>query len=158
MDRRAWWAADHGVAKGGTQLSIHAWRLQTSTLNCPATDRQSLFKHLGVREEQGGVVLTFWNCLKGTNWTISLTATSPDGERRLPPSPSRNSMAPKSAPPTPTMMMDIGSLAALTIACLVSSRSVITPSVMIKSTKYCCQRKTMMSAEPAELPKNKSNG
>lgn len=86
------------------------------------------------------MVLTFWNCLKGTNWTISLMAISPDGERRLPPSPSRNSMALKSAPPTPTMMIDMGSLEALTIACLVSSRSVITPSVMIKSTKYCCQK------------------
>lgn len=94
-----------------------------------------------VRQARRGV-LTFWNCLKGTNCTMSLLATSPDGERRAPLSLSRNSMALKSAPPTPTMMMDMGSLAALTMACRVSSRSVITPSVMIRSTKYCCQRES----------------
>ena len=119
-------------------------------------------QHAGVARAAGrgrarsrgkGLVLTFWNCLKGTNWTMSLTAASPDAERRLPPSPSRNSMAPKSAPPTPTMMMDMGSLAALTIACLVSSRSVITPSVMIRSTKYCCQRKTVVPLSELSSPR-----
>ncbi|KAG7252561.1 hypothetical protein CRUP_018597, partial [Coryphaenoides rupestris] len=48
------------------------------------------------------------------------------------PSPSRNSMAAKSAFPTPMMMMDIGSLAASTTARRVSSMSLITPSVMMR--------------------------
>lgn len=55
-------------------------------------------------------------------------------------SPSRNSMAAKSALPTPTMMMDMGSLEACTTACRVSSMSLMTPSVMMRRMKYCCGR------------------
>ncbi len=83
--------------------------------------------------------LTFWNCLNGTNCTMSRMAASPVAERKIPSSPSRNSMAVKSAPPTPTMMMDMGRPDALTIAFRVSSMSVITPSVMMRRTKYCCE-------------------
>ncbi|KAG8143893.1 hypothetical protein E2320_001035 [Naja naja] len=43
-------------------------------------------------------------------------------------SASRNSMAAKSAFPTPMMMMDMGSLEACTTACRVSSMSLMTPS------------------------------
>ena len=55
-------------------------------------------------------------------------------------SPSRNSMAAKSALPTPTMMMDMGSLEACTTACRVSSMSLMTPSVMMRRMKYCYGR------------------
>lgn len=57
-----------------------------------------------------------WKSLKGTNWTISLEATSPLGELSSLSSLSRNSIALKSAPPTPTMMMDMGKREASTIA------------------------------------------
>lgn len=122
-----------------------AW-ISTQLASCGTTQRSfsqdtQLHTWGGEREEKEEgwrmAILTFWNCLKGTNWTMSLIAVSPLGDLSAPPSPSRNSIALKSAPPTPTMMMDMGSLAAFTMACLVWSRSVITPSVMIRSTKYC---------------------
>ncbi|KAG7259739.1 hypothetical protein CRUP_035504 [Coryphaenoides rupestris] len=47
---------------------------------------------------------------------MSRMAASPAAERSRPSSPSRNSMAVKSAPPTPTMMMDMGRREALTMA------------------------------------------
>ena len=47
----------------------------------------------------------------------------------LVPSASSSSMAVKSAPPTPTMIMDMGRHAAAMMALLVSSTSAITPSV-----------------------------
>ncbi len=49
-------------------------------------------------------------------------------------------IASKLAPPTPTMMMDMGSLEAWMMACLVASMSEIAPSVNIRSTKYCYNR------------------
>lgn len=72
---------------------------------------------------------------------MSLKATSPLAERSNLSSLSRNSIAPKSAPPTPTMMIDMGRREASTIAVRVWSMSVITPSVMMSSTKYCCRRR-----------------
>lgn len=48
-------------------------------------------------------------------------------------------MAEKSALPTPTIMMDMGSLEALTMALMVSAMSDITPSVNISRMKYCCK-------------------
>ena len=48
-------------------------------------------------------------------------------------------MAEKSALPTPTIMMDMGSLEALTMALMVSAISDITPSVNISRMKYCCK-------------------
>ena len=77
--------------------------------------------------------------LKGTNWTMSRKATSPRDDRSSLSSLSRNSMAPKSAAPTPMMMMDMGRREALTTAVSVWSMSVITPSVMMSRTKYCCE-------------------
>ena len=47
-------------------------------------------------------------------------------------------MAEKSALPTPTMMIDSGSLDALMIARIVSDMSEIAPSVSISKMKYCC--------------------
>ena len=57
-----------------------------------------------------------------------------------PSSQSSVSMAEKSALPTPTIMMDMGSLEARTIARMVSGMSEITPSVNINRIKYCCRR------------------
>ena len=54
-----------------------------------------------------------------------------------PSSQSSLSMAEKSAPPTPTMMIDMGSREALTMARMVSGMSEMTPSVSIKRIKYC---------------------
>lgn len=82
--------------------------------------------------------LTLRNSRNGTNCTMSRAASSPVYDRSTRLSPSRNSMAAKSAFPTPMMMMDIGSLEACTTACLVSSMSLMTPSVMIRRMKYCC--------------------
>ena len=56
-----------------------------------------------------------------------------------PSSQSNWSMAEKSAPPTPTMMMDMGSREALTMALMVSGMSEMTPSVSINRMKYCCR-------------------
>lgn len=80
-----------------------------------------------------GFLLT-WKSLKGTNWTMSLEATSPLGDVSSLSSLSKNSIALKSAPPTPTMIMDMGRREASTIAVRVRSMSVITPSVMMSST------------------------
>lgn len=80
-----------------------------------------------------GFLLT-WKSLKGTNWTMSLEATSPLGDVSSLSSLSRNSIALKSAPPTPTMIMDMGRREASTIAMRVRSISVITPSVRMSST------------------------
>lgn len=80
-----------------------------------------------------GFLLT-WKSLKGTNWTMSLEATSPLGDVSSLSSLSRNSIALKSAPPTPTMIMDMGRRDASTIAVRVRSISVITPSVRMSST------------------------
>lgn len=49
-------------------------------------------------------------------------------------------MAEKLALPTPTMMMDMGSLDALMMAILVSAMSLRTPSVRSSRTKYCCKQ------------------
>ena len=46
-------------------------------------------------------------------------------------------MAVKSALPTPTMMIDMGSREARTMALMVSGMSDITPSVSISRMKYC---------------------
>lgn len=80
-----------------------------------------------------GFLLT-WKSLKGTNWTMSLEATSPLGDVSSLSSLSKNSIALKSAPPTPTIIMDMGRREASTTAVRVRSMSVITPSVMISST------------------------
>lgn len=84
--------------------------------------------------------LTSLNFLNGTNWTMSLATASPTVDLRTPSSPSRSSMALKSAGPTPTMMMDIGSREARTMASRVWSKSVISPSVRMSRTRYCCRR------------------
>lgn len=82
--------------------------------------------------------LTSLKFRKGTNWTMSLATASPTVDLRTPSSPSRSSMALKSAGPTPTMMMDSGSRDALTMESRVWSKSVISPSVRMRSTQYCC--------------------
>lgn len=46
-------------------------------------------------------------------------------------------MEEKLALPTPTMMMDMGSFEARTMAAFVAGMSLNTPSVSINSTKYC---------------------
>lgn len=84
-------------------------------------------------------ILTLRKSLKGTNCTISRTASSPVLDLKTLASPSRNSMAAKSALPTPMMMMDMGSFDACTIASRVSSISLMTPSVIMSSVKYCCR-------------------
>lgn len=84
--------------------------------------------------------LTALNFLYGTNWTMSLATASPTVDLRTPSSPSRSSMALKSAGPTPTMMMESGSREARTMAFRVWSKSVISPSVRMRRTKYCCRR------------------
>ena len=56
---------------------------------------------------------------------------------KLPWSLSKASIAEKSSSPTPTIITLIGSSDADTIAALVSSKSVIIPSVKIRRTKYC---------------------
>ena len=60
-------------------------------------------------------------------------------------------MAVKSAPPTPMMIMDMGRREALTMAERVWSRSVITPSVMIRRTKYCLEEEGGEEDEEYEL-------
>lgn len=72
---------------------------------------------------------------------MSLAAGSPLGDLRMPSSPSNILMSPKSADPTPTMMMDIGRWDARTIASLVSYMSVRTPSVSNRRIKYCYEEK-----------------
>lgn len=89
-------------------------------------------------------ILTFRKSLKGTNCTMSRTASSPVLALKTLASPSRNSMAAKSALPTPMMMMDMGSLDACTMASRVSSISLMTPSVMMRSVKYCCRGEERM--------------
>lgn len=101
-----------------------------------------------------GLLLT-WNLLKGTNWTMSLEAKLPLGEHSNLSSLSRNSIALKSAPPTPTMMIDMGRREASTIAVRVWSMSVITPSVMMSSTKYCCGWREKTNDKIYKGPKNK---
>lgn len=71
---------------------------------------------------------------------MSLATASPTVDLRTPSSPSRSSMALKSAGPTPTMMIDIGSRDARTMASRVWSKSVISPSVRIRRTEYCCRK------------------
>ena len=56
---------------------------------------------------------------------------------KLPWSLSKASIAEKSSSPTPTIIMLMGNSDADTIAALVSSKSVIIPSVKIRRTKYC---------------------
>lgn len=80
------------------------------------------------------------NLKYGTNWTMSLATASPTVDLRTPSSPSRSSMALKSAGPTPTMMIDSGSRDARTMASRVWSKSVISPSVRMRRTKYCCRK------------------
>lgn len=87
------------------------------------------------------VILTLRKSRKGTNCTISRTASSPVLDLKTLASPSRNSMAAKSALPTPMMMMDMGSFDACTIASRVSSMSLMTPSVIMSRVKYCCRGK-----------------
>lgn len=83
--------------------------------------------------------LTSLNCLNGTNWTMSLVTGCPVVDFSSPLSPSRSSMALKSAGPTPTMMIERGSSDARTMASRVWSKSVISPSVRMRRTKYCCR-------------------
>lgn len=83
--------------------------------------------------------LTSLNCLYGTNWTMSLATDSPTVDLSTPSSPSRSSMALKSAGPTPTIMIDSGSREARTMASRVWSKSVISPSVRMRRTQYCCR-------------------
>ena len=78
--------------------------------------------------------LMWLNFLYGTNWTISRRAAFPAASLKTPSSPSSAFMALKSAAPTPTMMMDMGSVEAYTMALSVSGKSEMTPSVMISST------------------------
>ncbi|KAA8590518.1 hypothetical protein FQN60_014452 [Etheostoma spectabile] len=70
---------------------------------------------------------------------MSRTASSPVLDLKTLASPSKNSMAAKSALPTPIMMMDMGSFEACTMASRVSSISLMTPSVMMRRVKYCCR-------------------
>ena len=46
-------------------------------------------------------------------------------------------MASKLAPPTPTMMMDMGRCDAAMTACLVATMSDMAPSVNMRRMKYC---------------------
>ena len=52
-------------------------------------------------------------------------------------SESSSFMASKLAPPTPTMMMDMGRCEAAMMACLVATMSDIAPSVNMRRMKYC---------------------
>lgn len=92
-------------------------------------------------------LLTSLKFLYGTNWTMSLATASPTVDLRTPSSPSRSSIALKSAGPTPTMMIDIGSRDARTMASRVWSKSVISPSVRIRRTKYCCRKASIAFTE-----------
>jgi len=73
--------------------------------------------------------------LKGTNWTMSLLACWAP-LRRTPSSPSSITMSLKSWEPTPTMTIESGKAVAVTMASMVSDKSVIAPSVRIKRIKY----------------------
>lgn len=102
----------------------------------------TVYGHLTSASEsdmQNAHTLTSLNCLYGTNWTMSLATASPTVDLSTPSSPSRSSMALKSAGPTPTMMIDSGSRDARTMASRVWSKSVISPSVRMRRTKYCCR-------------------
>lgn len=76
--------------------------------------------------------------LKGTNWTMSRRATSPQllvsGES----SASRMFMFLKSAVPMPTITMERGRSLFFTISSMVASISSITPSVRINRMEYFC--------------------
>ena len=74
--------------------------------------------------------LTFllMNLLKGTNCTMSRRAVLP-WDCRTPSSPSKATMAAKSASPTPTIMIDRGRAEASRMERIVESKSLITPSV-----------------------------
>ena len=65
-------------------------------------------------------------------------STDYEPQTHNPSSQSSWSMAEKLAPPTPTMMMDMGSLEAFTMARMVSDMSEMAPSVSISRMKYCC--------------------
>mmetsp|Transcript_14170 Transcript_14170/g.35092 ORF Transcript_14170/g.35092 Transcript_14170/m.35092 type:complete len:223 (+) Transcript_14170:3166-3834(+) len=81
----------------------------------------------------GGFACTSRNA---TNCTQSRTARLPLTSLSTPSSPSSCSIASKLAPPTPTMTIDTGMCDSLTISATVASKSLITPSVMMSSTRY----------------------